>query len=166
MPTTKRRTPQEAARAREEAAATAHWTPEQRAALKTPAVEHSTPKEAVAEVKTPAERRYIPLGELTPVECDVPGFEGVVLFYDLEARWDAVYGRVKDSDGLAGLRRTMVLCPRIEWNWIDPLTEEPVPPSVAPDLDSYSISATRGLPVTLWATSSGLNKALDAALKN
>jgi len=122
--------------------------------------------EAQPEAAQAQAQAYMPGGPLTSVLCDLPGWERVVVWFDLSVRWEALTTPVKDDDGWGTLRRIMALCPRIEWPYTNVLTEAQYPDSVAPDLDSYKVLVSRAHDVLLWLFSDGVSKAEQAALKN
>ena len=89
------------------------------------------------------------------------------MHYDLDQRFRALDLNVpvRNDDGFGHLRRLMALCPRIDWNETDILTDEPVPPSLAPDKDSYAVILTHP-DLSYWAVTQGWKKALEEEQKN
>lgn len=110
--------------------------------------------------------RVIPHGALTWVECDLPGWEGVSVGYDLQARWDALNGPIKDDDGLGQMRRLMVLAPGFRDLPEDPLTGQPVAEPQYGVLESYAPLLVRCLPLAVWTVGDGYRKALEQSVKN
>jgi hypothetical protein len=125
------------------------------------------PQETPPQKPEPAERRYPPPGPLTWVECDLPGFEGISVGYDLGQRWDVAHGAVRDDDGLGMLRRIMVLTPAFRNEGLyDPLTEELMELPTYGELQSYRsfFRRVRGLPD--WILAAGFLLAKEESVKN